>query len=139
MKPAASYAARAGAWPVATGLDDRDVHAAAQHVLGGVLRESGADPASLVVGIDTDDVDHPHAFVERVQRNCGEPDRLSVGDGHEDVPLLAQQLDRDRLGLTSAPVRVQAEKDLVPEDFPNRVEDGLPRPEGERDYRVKVF
>src|ERR1051325_6266409 len=51
---------------IAAGLDDHDVHATPLHVLGGVLREPGADPTSLVIGVDADDLDHAHAFVERV-------------------------------------------------------------------------
>ncbi len=83
-------------------------------------------------------VDHAHAFVEGVQRDGGEPDRPSVGDRHEDVALLAQAARPDRLGLVGAPVGVQAEEDLIAEDFAKRVEDWLPGAERERDDGVKV-
>jgi hypothetical protein len=66
------------------------------------------------------------------------PTGFSVDDRHKDVALLPQTARPDRLGLVSAPVGVQAEKDLVPEDLLNRVEDGCPRPEGESDHGVEV-
>src|SRR5215204_405211 len=123
---------------IAAGLDDRDVHAAAQHVLGAVFGESGADSASLVVGVDTDDVDPAHAFVKGIQRDRGEPDRPSVGERHEDVSLLAQTARPDRLGLAGAPIGMQTEEDRVPKNFPNRVEYRCPRPQGERNHGVEV-
>ena len=63
---------------IAARLDDQDVHATPLHVLDGVLSEPGTDAAPLVVGVDADDLDHAHAFVERVQRDFDEPARLPV-------------------------------------------------------------
>src|SRR5512133_485968 len=123
---------------IAAGFDDHYVHARPLHVLGGVLREPGTDPAPLVVGVDADDLDHAHAFVERVQRDCGEPDRLTGGERHENVALLAQTARLHRLGLVGAPVGVQAEEDLIAEYFAKRVEDRLPGAERERDDGVEV-
>jgi hypothetical protein len=98
---------------IAAGLDHGDVHSLASNVVDRDLSEPGADTAPLILGIDADDVDHAHAFVEGVQRDGDETDRPSVGDRHEDVALFAQAARPDRLGLVSAPVGVQAEEDLV--------------------------
>ena len=99
----------------------------------------GADPAPLVVGVDPDDVDHAHAFVERIQRDCRRT-RLAFPrpTATKTSRSSLRQLDPDRLGLTGAPVRVQAEEDLVPENLPKRVEDRRPRSQGERDHRIEV-
>jgi hypothetical protein len=138
-KPAASYAARAGACPgVATGLDDRDVHATALHVLGRVFREPGADSTPLIVRVDAHDVDDAHTFVECIQCDGNESDGALAGEGHEDVPLLVHAARSDGLGLARLPVGMQATEDPVAEDFPNGAEDGCPCAKREPDDGVEV-
>ena len=70
---------------VAAGLDHSDVHSAAPHVLGREPRQAGADAATLIVGIDADDVDHAHPLMECVQSDGNETDGAPVGDCYEDV------------------------------------------------------
>jgi hypothetical protein len=71
------------------------------------------DPTSLVVGVDADDVDYAHAFVEGVQRYRGEADRT--------LPMVATKTSRSplcssphRVGVDGAPVElVQPEENRV--------------------------
>ena len=95
---------------VATGLDDGDVHAAAEHVLGGVFREPRGDPAPLVVGIDTDDVDRPMRSWNAFSATEANPTGFPSATATKTSRFSLEQARPDRLGLTSAPVRVQAKK-----------------------------
>lgn len=79
---------------VAAGLHDGDIHATTAHVFSRESGETRADPASLIVRIDADDVDHAHSFMERVQGNRDEPDRPPICQGDEHVPFLVVQADR---------------------------------------------
>ena len=97
-------------------LDDGDVHARPPHMLRCVLSESRADPATLKVGIDADDVDDTHPLVEHVQRDGDEADRACVRDGDEDVTVGIGTARSDRVGLIRPPVGMKAKKDVVAQD-----------------------
>ena len=85
------------------------------------------DPAPLKRRIDGDHVHDAHALVERVQRDGGKPNRLFVGDGDEDVPLLGWLKLDNLLGLDGTPVRlVETGEDRLTEDCAQRLEDRLP-------------
>ena len=89
--------------------------------------------------IDGDHVHDAHALVERVQGDGGKPHRLFVGDGDEDVPLLARAARPDRLGLDGAPVRlVETGEDRLTEDRAQRLEDRLPGSQRQLDDGVEV-
>ena len=48
---------------IAAGLDDRDVHAALAHVVGGAVHQCSRDPVPLKLRIDGDHVHDAHALV----------------------------------------------------------------------------
>ena len=87
---------------------------------------SRSDALSLEVGIDPDDVDHPHALVEGVEGDSDEADRPSVHDCDEGVPLVAGATLSHLLGLSRLPVGLQAKEDGVAENLAQRGEDRIP-------------
>jgi hypothetical protein len=98
-----------------------------RHVVGRAVHQLRRDPVPLNCRIDGDHVHDAHALVERVQRDGGKPHRRFVGDGDEDVPLLARAVRPDRVGLDGSPVRlVETGEDRLTEDRAQRLEDGFP-------------
>jgi hypothetical protein len=135
VNPASSYAAREAG--VATGLDHGDVHSLASHVVDRNLSEPRADTAPLL-GIDADDVDHGHAFVEGIQRDGDETDRASVRDGDEDVSVTAHTARSHGRSLVRLPVRVQAEKYVIAENVSHGREHRRLGAKRELDDRIEV-
>ena len=124
---------------VAACLNDRDVHSVATHVIDRQLRQLRADAASLVVGINADDLDPAHPFVERVQCDGNEGYWAIVHYGDEDVPLGVRATRSDSLGLALLPLGVQAEEDFVAEDAADGRENRFPGADRELDDRLEVF
>ena len=124
---------------VAACLDDRDVHSVATHVIDRQLRQLRADAASLVVGINADDLDPAHPFVERVQCDGNEGYWAIVHYGDEDVPLGVRATRSDSFGLALLPLGVQAEEDFVAEDAADGRENRFPGADRELDDRLEVF
>lgn len=123
---------------VAAGFDDGDVHTPALHEVDGVIREQRADALPLTFGVDGNHVDDAHPSVKRVEGDRDEADRPPVAHGDEYIALLACAGRPDRVGLTAFPVGMQPQEDRVAENVPNRVENGLPRSQRERDDGLEV-
>jgi hypothetical protein len=125
------------AW-VPAGLHDRNVHSVAAHVLDRVVGKSRTDSASLVIGVNANDVDPAHSIVKGVQSNRDEPDGTLLCDGDVNMAVSIGATGSDSFGLVGAPVWVQPEKHIVAKDLAKGREDRLPGTEGEVNDRLKV-
>src|SRR6476661_4610687 len=79
-------------------------------------RAAGAEAASLIVGVDADDVDPAHPFVKRVQCDGNERHWAIVHYSDENGPVGVRATRSDSLGLALLPLGVQTEEDFVAED-----------------------
>src|SRR5688500_18377144 len=123
---------------VAPGLDHGDVHSLASHVLDRSLGEPRADTAPLVLGVDADDVDNAHPFMEGVKCDGDETHRAFVCDGDEDVSVSARTTRAHRRSLVRFPVGVQAEKYVIAENGSQGCEHWRPGAKRELDDRIEV-
>ena len=100
--------------------------------------ELRGDAPPLEVGIHPDDVDHPHALVEGVEGDGGEPDRPTVHDRDEGISFVARATRSHLLGLSCLPVGLKAKEDGVAKDIAQRSEDRIPCAKRELHDRVEV-
>ena len=99
-------------------------------MVGRAVHQLLRDSATLIDGIDGDDLDDAHSLVERVECDSGEAHGLAIRNRNEDVPLIGGASGTDGLRLNRCPVRlVKTLEDRVAQNPPKRLEHRLPRPQ----------
>ena len=104
-------------------------HAAGAQPGGCELRERGTDPASLMVGIDSQHEDLTDEPLGVGHAGSDEADNVCLARGDPDPHCLIGQGVPDFLLLVSPPVAVEPHVDVVPKNLLHGREDGSPRPQ----------
>lgn len=116
-----------------------DVHPLSAHVLDRPFHQPLGDASLLEMRVDGDHVHDTHTFVERVECNSDKPHRPPIRSRDKYVSLIARTGGPHSFLLNDFPVwLVEPGKDRVSQDLAHRLEDGLPRPEGEIHDRIQV-